>query len=37
MAGKYDKGTAIFIISKGGLMCGASVSEQKFSYKPVAK
>jgi lipid-binding SYLF domain-containing protein len=36
-AGKYDKGTAIFIISKGGLMYEASVSGQKFSYKPVKK
>jgi lipid-binding SYLF domain-containing protein len=34
-AGKYDKGTAIFIISKGGLMYEASVSGQKFSYDPV--
>jgi lipid-binding SYLF domain-containing protein len=36
-AGKYDKGTAIFIISKGGLMYEASVSGQKFSYKPLGK
>jgi lipid-binding SYLF domain-containing protein len=36
-AGKYEKGTAIFIISKGGLMYEASVSGQKFSYKPVSK
>jgi lipid-binding SYLF domain-containing protein len=36
-AGKYDKGTAIFVISKGGLMYEASVAGQKFSYKPVAK
>jgi lipid-binding SYLF domain-containing protein len=36
-AGKYEKGTAIFIISKGGLMYEASVSGQKFSYKPLAK
>jgi lipid-binding SYLF domain-containing protein len=36
-AGKYDKGTAIFIISKGGLMYEASVSGQKFSYKPLTK
>ena len=34
-AGKFDKGTAIFVISKGGLMYEASVSGQKFSYKPV--
>lgn len=36
-AGKYDKGTAVFIISKGGLMYEASVSGQKFSYKPLGK
>lgn len=36
-AGKYEKGTAIFVISKGGLMYEASVSGQKFSYKPLAK
>jgi lipid-binding SYLF domain-containing protein len=36
-AGKYEKGTAIFVISKGGLMYEASVAGQKFSYKPVAK
>jgi lipid-binding SYLF domain-containing protein len=36
-AGKYDKGTAIFVISKGGLMYEASVAGQKFSYKPLAK
>ena len=36
-AGQYEKGTAIFIISKGGLMYEASVSGQKFSYKPVGK
>ncbi len=36
-AGKFDKGTAIFVISKGGLMYEASVSGQKFSYKPVKK
>ncbi len=34
-AGRYDKGTAIFIISKGGLMYEASVSGQKFSYQPL--
>jgi lipid-binding SYLF domain-containing protein len=34
-AGKYEKGTAIFVISKGGLMYEASVSGQKFSYKPL--
>lgn len=36
-AGKFDKGTAIFVISKGGLMYDASVSGQKFSYKPLGK
>jgi lipid-binding SYLF domain-containing protein len=36
-AGKYEKGTAIFVISKGGLMYEASVAGQKFSYKPLAK
>jgi lipid-binding SYLF domain-containing protein len=36
-AGTYEKGTAIFIISKGGLMYEASVSGQKFSYKPLGK
>jgi lipid-binding SYLF domain-containing protein len=36
-AGKYEKGTAVFVISKGGLMYEASVSGQKFSYKPLGK
>jgi lipid-binding SYLF domain-containing protein len=36
-AGKFEKGTAIFVISKGGLMYEASVSGQKFSYKPLGK
>jgi hypothetical protein len=36
-AGKYEKGTAIFVISKGDLMYEASVSGQKFSYKPLKK
>ena len=35
-AGKYDKGTAVFMIVKGGLMYEASVSGQKFKYKPLA-
>jgi lipid-binding SYLF domain-containing protein len=35
-AGKYHKGTAVFIIAKGGLMYEASVSGQKFSYKPLS-
>ena len=34
--GKYDKGTAVFMIVKGGLMYEASVSGQKFKYKPLA-
>ena len=36
-AGKYEKGTAIFVITKGGLMYEASVSGQKFSYEPLGK
>lgn len=36
-AGEFHKGTAVFIITKGGLMYEASVSGQKFSYKPLAK
>ena len=36
-AGEYHKGTAVFVIAKGGLMFEASVSGQKFSYKAVAK
>jgi len=31
----YRKGTAIFVHTKGGLMFEASVSGQKFSFKPV--
>lgn len=31
---KYNKGLAIFTVAKGGLMYEASVSGQKFSYKP---
>ena len=34
-AGQYHKGSAVFIIAKGGLMYEASVSGQKFSYKPL--
>jgi lipid-binding SYLF domain-containing protein len=34
-AGEFHKGTAVFIISKGGLMYEASVSGQKFSYTSV--
>jgi len=36
-AGEFHKGTAVFIIAKGGLMYEASVSGQKFSYKPLGK
>jgi lipid-binding SYLF domain-containing protein len=36
-AGEYHKGTAVFVIAKGGLMYEASVSGQKFSYKAVTK
>ena len=32
-AGKYHKGMAVFTITKGGLIAGASVSGQKFKYK----
>jgi lipid-binding SYLF domain-containing protein len=34
-AGEYYKGVVVFTIAKGGLMYEASVSGQKFSYKPV--
>jgi len=30
----YQKGMAVFTVAKGGLMYEASVSGQKFSYKP---
>ena len=33
-AGSYHKGVAVFTIAKGGLMAEASVSGQKFKYKP---
>ncbi len=36
-AGEFHKGTAVFIITKGGLMYEASVSGQKFSYTPLGK
>ena len=36
-AGEYHKGMAVFQIVKGGLMYEASVSGQKFSYKPLGK
>jgi lipid-binding SYLF domain-containing protein len=32
--GVYQKGMAVFIIAKGGLMYSASVAGQKFSYTP---
>lgn len=32
-AGGYHKGMAVFTITKGGLIAGASVSGQKFKYK----
>jgi lipid-binding SYLF domain-containing protein len=32
--GSYHKGMATFTVAKGGLMYEASVSGQKFSYKP---
>lgn len=35
--GKYYKGTATFIIAKGGLMLEASLSGQKFSFTPVKR
>jgi lipid-binding SYLF domain-containing protein len=34
-AGKYYKGMAVFTIAKGGLMYEASLSGQKFSFKPL--
>jgi lipid-binding SYLF domain-containing protein len=34
-AGKYHKGMATFTVAKGGLMADASVSGQKFKYKPI--
>jgi lipid-binding SYLF domain-containing protein len=34
VAGKYNKGIAVFAIQKGGAMFEASVAGQKFSYKP---
>ena len=36
-AGEYHKGSAVFMIVKGGLMYEASVSGQKFKYKPLAE
>ena len=33
----YQKGVAVFVIVKGGLMYAATVAGQKFSYKPLDK
>jgi lipid-binding SYLF domain-containing protein len=33
--GIYQKGMAVFIIAKGGLMYSASIAGQKFSYTPL--
>jgi len=33
----YQKGVAVFVIVKGGLMYTATVAGQKFSYKPLDK
>ena len=33
-SGSFRKGMAVFTVAKGGLMYEASVSGQKFSYKP---
>jgi lipid-binding SYLF domain-containing protein len=33
--GKYNKGMATFTVAKGGLMYEASISGQKFSFKPL--
>jgi lipid-binding SYLF domain-containing protein len=34
-SGGYQKGMAVFVIAKGGLMYTATVAGQKFSYKPL--
>jgi lipid-binding SYLF domain-containing protein len=36
-SGGYQKGVAVFIIAKGGLMYTATVAGQKFSYTPRAQ
>jgi len=36
-SGEFHKGMAVFTVVKGGAMYEASVSGQKFSYKPKAK
>jgi lipid-binding SYLF domain-containing protein len=33
--GGYNRGMAVFTIAKGGLMYNASISGQKFSYRPL--
>ena len=35
--GKYNSGFAVFVVQKGGLMAGASVSGQKFTYETNAE
>jgi len=35
--GGYNNGVAVFIITRGGLMAGISVSGQKLKYKPEKK
>ena len=34
-AGEYQNGTAVFTVTKGGLMYEAALAGQKFTYKPV--
>ena len=34
---KYEKGVAVFTLTKGGLMAEASIGGQKFSFEPYAK
>lgn len=34
--GEYQKGMAVFVVAKGGLMYEASIGGQKFSYEPVS-
>jgi lipid-binding SYLF domain-containing protein len=33
-AGQYNKGMAVFTVAKGGLMYAATLSGQRYSYKP---
>jgi lipid-binding SYLF domain-containing protein len=35
--GKYNSGFAVFVVQKGGLMAGASVAGQKFSFETRAE